>query len=76
VSFTTATEAYGRHVGRYGAGLELDPAAPDEGRTMRYCSPEELVALWRAVSLQRVETRPLAVSDGNWAVRRVLRVAR
>jgi hypothetical protein len=28
------------------AALGLDPNAPDEGRTMRYCTPLELRALW------------------------------
>lgn len=43
------------------AALELDPAAPDEGRTMRYCTPEELASLWRKVGLRAVETEPLVV---------------
>ena len=30
------------------AALELDPDAPDEGRTMRYCTPGELRALWES----------------------------
>lgn len=29
------------------AALELDPAAPDEERTMHYCTETELAALWR-----------------------------
>src|SRR6266516_4594801 len=39
------------------AALEIDPTAPDEGRTMRYCTPAELRALWEpAVSrMQRPE---------------------
>jgi SAM-dependent methyltransferase len=43
------------------AALELDPDAPDEGQTMRYCSPDELVALWTQVGLREVGTRPLVV---------------
>jgi SAM-dependent methyltransferase len=43
------------------AALELDPRAPDEGRTMRYCSPDELTALWRAAGLREIETRALVV---------------
>jgi SAM-dependent methyltransferase len=43
------------------AALELDPAAPDEGRTMRHSSPEELAALWAAAGLHDVETRALVV---------------
>src|ERR671936_2962028 len=49
------------------AALELDPNAPDEGETMRYCSAGELAALWREVGLREIETRPLvveAVYDG------------
>jgi SAM-dependent methyltransferase len=44
------------------AALELDPTAPDEGRTMRYCSPDELAQLWTKAGLRDVETRPLLVS--------------
>jgi SAM-dependent methyltransferase len=43
------------------AALELDPDAPDEGRTMRHCSPEELAALWTGAGLREVETRALVV---------------
>jgi SAM-dependent methyltransferase len=43
------------------AALELDPDAPDEGRTMRYCTPEELRALWTRAGLHNVETQPLVV---------------
>ncbi|MGH2451593.1 MAG: class I SAM-dependent methyltransferase [Candidatus Limnocylindria bacterium] len=39
----------------------LDPDAPDEGRTMRFRSSEELDELWRAVGLDDVETGPLVV---------------
>jgi hypothetical protein len=38
------------------AALELDPDAPDEGRTMRYCSPEELRELWVDGGLADVRT--------------------
>jgi SAM-dependent methyltransferase len=44
------------------AALELDPAAPDEGRTMRHCSPDELAALWWRVGLRDVQTRALEVA--------------
>jgi SAM-dependent methyltransferase len=44
------------------AALELDPDAPDEGRTMRNCSPEELEALWRHAGLRDVETGALDVA--------------
>jgi hypothetical protein len=40
------------------AALELDPSAPDEA-TMRYCSPQELHALWEQVGLTQVETQEL-----------------
>jgi SAM-dependent methyltransferase len=43
------------------AALEVDPDAPDEGRTMRHCSPAELVALWVRAGLSAVETRALVV---------------
>src|SRR6266545_7955742 len=45
------------------AALELDPDAPDEGRTMRYCTPEELNALWTRAGLSDVETQPLVVKQ-------------
>jgi SAM-dependent methyltransferase len=43
------------------AALELDPRAPDEGQTMRYCSSDELTALWRTAGLREIETRALVV---------------
>jgi SAM-dependent methyltransferase len=43
------------------AALEPDPDAPDEGRTMRYCTPDELHALWARAELREIETRPLVV---------------
>jgi SAM-dependent methyltransferase len=46
------------------AALELDPGAPDEGRTMRYCSPAELGSLWEGVGLEAVETGELVVEAG------------
>jgi len=56
----------------YGGGMQmlrvfwdtaraLDPDAPDEGRTMRLRSVEELEELWRAVGFDDVETGPLVV---------------
>jgi SAM-dependent methyltransferase len=45
----------------WNAALELDPNAPDEGRTMRHCSPQELSALWTHAGLGEVETLPLVV---------------
>lgn len=43
------------------AALELDPDAPDEGRVMRYCRPDELRALWERVRLREVATGELIV---------------
>jgi SAM-dependent methyltransferase len=43
------------------AALELDPRAPDERRTMPYCSPAELEELWIRSGLRDVETKPLIV---------------
>src|SRR5689334_19925514 len=43
------------------AALELDPQAPDEGRTMRYCTPHELRTLWMDTGLRDVETEALVV---------------
>ena len=43
------------------AALELDSDAPDEGRTMRYCSRDELDELWRQCGLRDVETGELVV---------------
>src|ERR671935_718698 len=37
------------------AALEIDPDAPDEARTMRWCSPNELKALWTDAGLRDVE---------------------
>jgi SAM-dependent methyltransferase len=46
----------------FDAALELDPDAPDEGRTMRYCSPAELRALWEDCGLREVTTGELMVT--------------
>jgi ubiquinone/menaquinone biosynthesis C-methylase UbiE len=46
------------------AALELDPGAPDEGRTMRFCTPAELAALWERAGLRAVETAEIAVEAG------------
>jgi SAM-dependent methyltransferase len=43
------------------AALELDPGAPDEGRTMRFCTPGELAALWERAGLREVRTDALIV---------------
>ena len=44
------------------AARELDPDAPDEGRVMRYCTPQELAALWEKAGLREVATNPLVVA--------------
>jgi SAM-dependent methyltransferase len=43
------------------AALELDPEAPDEGRVMRWCSPGELLALWKSAGLGGVDVDALVV---------------
>jgi SAM-dependent methyltransferase len=43
------------------AARALDPDAPDEGRTMRFRSPEELEELWRRVGFDDIEMAPLVV---------------
>jgi SAM-dependent methyltransferase len=45
----------------FDAALEIDPDAPDEGRTMRYCTPGELRELWQGCGLQDVRTGELRV---------------
>ena len=44
------------------AALELDPAAPDEGRVMAFCSEDELAALWARNGLAEVETGAIDVT--------------
>ena len=44
------------------AALELDPDAPDEGRTMPFCRDGELGELWRSSGLDGVVTGALVVS--------------
>lgn len=46
------------------AALELDPDAPDEGRTMRFCSPAELAGLWERAGLREMQTAELVVEAG------------
>jgi SAM-dependent methyltransferase len=46
------------------AALGLDPDAPDEGRTMRFCTPGELAALWEGAGLRAVRTDALVVEAG------------
>jgi ubiquinone/menaquinone biosynthesis C-methylase UbiE len=47
----------------FDAAIALDPAAVerDEGRHMRYCSPDELRDLWDAAGLRDVDVQPLTV---------------
>jgi SAM-dependent methyltransferase len=53
--------------------LDVDPNAPDEGRTMPYCNEADLGELWRHSGLQNVETGALVVEasyedfDDYWA---------
>jgi ubiquinone/menaquinone biosynthesis C-methylase UbiE len=55
------------------AALALDPAAPDEGRTMRYATPDELATLWSVGGISDVQVEPVLVSadylgfDDLWA---------
>jgi SAM-dependent methyltransferase len=44
------------------AALELDPDAPDEGRTMRNATPGELRTLWESAGLGDVATGELRVA--------------
>lgn len=48
------------------AALEFDQTAPDEGRVMRYCTEDELAALWARNGLADVETSPIDVT-GDYA---------
>jgi SAM-dependent methyltransferase len=44
------------------AALELDPEAPDQGRTTRFCREDELGELWERCGLRDVESGALLVS--------------
>src|SRR2546423_14234810 len=46
------------------AALELDPDAPDEGRTMPFCTPDALAELWERAGLREIETGSLVVQAG------------
>jgi ubiquinone/menaquinone biosynthesis C-methylase UbiE len=48
----------------WGAARTLDQDAPDEGRTMRYLSTDELEQLWREVGMDQVESDNLTVETG------------
>jgi SAM-dependent methyltransferase len=43
---------------------DIDPGAPDEGETMRYCNEGELGDLWRRAGLHDVETGALDIEAG------------
>lgn len=43
------------------AALELDDEAPDEGRTMAWCTPAELRELWETSGLRHVATAEILV---------------
>ncbi len=43
------------------AALQLDPSAPDEGRTMPHCTPAALRALWGRCELDDIRTEELVV---------------
>ncbi len=47
------------------AALELDPEAPDEGGTMRFCREGELAELWERSGLADVESGALVV-EADW----------
>ena len=42
--------------------VELDPLAPDEARTMRFCTAHELHALWERAGLHDVATGEIVVA--------------
>jgi hypothetical protein len=44
------------------AALELDPTAPDEGRVMRWCSEDDLAALWARHGLTGIGTGTIDVT--------------
>jgi SAM-dependent methyltransferase len=44
------------------AALELDPEAPDEGRVMKLCTPDELGDLFRGAGLREVDVGELVVA--------------
>ncbi|HEV8113711.1 MAG TPA: methyltransferase domain-containing protein [Planctomycetota bacterium] len=44
------------------AAIELDPLAPDEARTMRFCTAPELRSLWERAGLRDVATGEIVVA--------------
>jgi ubiquinone/menaquinone biosynthesis C-methylase UbiE len=46
------------------AALEIDPDAPDEGRTMPWTTPEELLELWTRSGLRDPDVGEVVVSAG------------
>lgn len=66
VACCTWDNAGGMHMLRtfWDAALEFDEAAPDEGRVMRFCSEDELAALWTRKGLVEVDTGAIEVTAG------------
>ena len=54
------------------AALEVDAEAPDEGKTMRWCTPDKREELWTSSGLEEVRTSELVVEaeyasfDDHW----------
>jgi SAM-dependent methyltransferase len=46
------------------AASALDPEAPDEGRVMQWCTPQEMEELWGGAGLRDVEVGELVVQAG------------
>jgi SAM-dependent methyltransferase len=44
------------------AAVAVDPSAPDEGRVMPFCTPDDLSRLWHDVGLDNVRTDELVVA--------------
>jgi hypothetical protein len=57
---------------------ELDPSAADldEGRSMRYCTPEELEVLWTSAGLKKVGISEVVVTGRLRRIRGPLGTAR
>jgi hypothetical protein len=49
--------------GFWDAALAVDPAAPDEARTLRFGRPGEIAALWSAAGLTNIVESTLHVSS-------------
>ena len=70
VTFRTPAEAYAGEMiilrRFWDAAVALDPAAAarDEGRSMPYCTPDELAGLWTSSGLADVRVSPVVVAAG------------